>query len=125
MIAGLRAAASVILPFLIALFLAMVSLPLFNWLRHKRMPAPLAVVVTLLIVFSLVFGFGALVGGSISGFTEAAPKYRERLETMAVEGLAWLESHGLAVPEQLTQEILQPGQVMDLATTALRGIASV
>ena len=35
-VAGLRAAAQVILPFLVAVFLAVVSVPLMGWLQRRR-----------------------------------------------------------------------------------------
>ena len=41
-IAGLRAAAPIILPFLIAVFLAVVNVPLMNWLVRIRVPKPAA-----------------------------------------------------------------------------------
>ena len=48
-IAGLKAAKTLILPFLLALFLAMVTLPLLNWLREKNLPTPLAVLATVVV----------------------------------------------------------------------------
>ena len=42
-IAGIKAASSLILPLLVAVFLAMISLPLLNWLLDKRVPTALAV----------------------------------------------------------------------------------
>ena len=125
LVAGLKAAASLILPFLVALFLAMVSLPLLNWLQGKGIPTPIAVLVTVVVVFAVVFGFGVLVGGSVAGFTEAAPRYRERIELMAVDALGWVSSLGVNVPQELTTDIVRPGRVMDMATTTLRGIAAV
>ena len=41
-IAGLRAAAPIILPFLIAVFLAVVNVPLMNWLMRNRVPKPVS-----------------------------------------------------------------------------------
>jgi predicted PurR-regulated permease PerM len=124
-VAGLKAAASLFLPFLVALFLAMVSLPLLNWLQRKGIPTPIAVLITIVVVFAVVFGFGVLIGGSIAGFTEAAPRYRERIELMAADVLQWFASLGIAVPQELTTDIVRPGRVMDLAATTLRGVAAV
>jgi predicted PurR-regulated permease PerM len=81
--------------------------------------------ITIVVVFAVVFGFGVLVGGSVAGFTEAAPRYRERIELMAADALRWVSTQGIAVPQELTTEIVQPGRVMDLATTTLRGVAAV
>jgi predicted PurR-regulated permease PerM len=124
-VAGIRFAASLLLPFLIAFFLAMVSLPLLNWLQSKRIPTILAMLITVIVVVAVLFSFGALIGGSISGFTEAAPRYRARLEDMLVELIEWIRGYGVTVPEEFTKDIIQPGAVMDLATTTLRGVAAV
>ena len=56
-IAGAKAASSLILPLLVAVFLAMISLPLLNWLQKKRVPIALAVPATILAAF-VVLGAG-------------------------------------------------------------------
>ncbi|HXV75078.1 MAG TPA: AI-2E family transporter [Candidatus Polarisedimenticolaceae bacterium] len=124
-IAGIKAAASLLLPFIVALFLAMVSLPLLTWLHARRVPSGLAVLITVTVVAAVVFSLGALIGGSISSFTDAAPRYRLRLEQMLVELLDWLTARGLTIPQDYTREIVRPGAMMDLAATTLRGVASV
>jgi predicted PurR-regulated permease PerM len=102
----------------------MVSLPLLHWLKSRRIPNPLAVLITVVVVVAVVFSFGALVGGSIAGFTEAAPRYRLRLEGLLTNLLEWLNARGVTVPEEYTRDIVQPGAVMDMATTTLRGLAA-
>ncbi|HWV57217.1 MAG TPA: hypothetical protein VNZ57_07075, partial [Longimicrobiales bacterium] len=57
---GLRAASAIFVPFLIALFLAMLNLPLLNWLRRWRVPLPLAVLATVL-VNGMIFAFVVMV----------------------------------------------------------------
>ena len=124
-IAGLKAASSLLLPFLVALFLAMVSLPLLNWLQGWKIPTPVAVLITIVVLIAVVFGFGMLVGGSVAGFTEAAPRYRERIEVTFADVLNWLGTHGISVPPEFTTDIVRPGAVMDLAATTLRAVAAV
>ena len=75
-VAGLKAASTVILPFLIAIFLAILTLPLLNWLQSKNVPKALAVLITLLFALGVLAGLVFLVGQSIQDFTAAAPKYR-------------------------------------------------
>ena len=62
-IAGLRAAAPIILPFLIAVFLAVVNVPLMNWLMRNRVPKSIAVVLTIL--FGLAGIAVSLPGGAV------------------------------------------------------------
>ena len=59
-IAGMKAAASVILPFFIAVFIAMISFPLLNWLQSKRVPNALALLATLFAVISVLPSCGTL-----------------------------------------------------------------
>ena len=81
-VAGLRAAAPVAIPFLLALFLAMLSLPLLRRLRAWGVPTALGVLAA---VGANVVGLLAVLGvaaGSVQAFTEAAPRYRARLEDL-------------------------------------------
>ena len=94
-----------ILPFLVALFLAMVTLPLLNWLQAKRIPTPLAVATTILVALLVLGGIAVVIGGSIKGFTAQAPKYKQNLEQVVGGVQQWLVARGLDVPEQLGQSI--------------------
>ena len=52
---GLRLAQPIMMPFAVAAFLAVISLPVVLWLRTKRIPTPVAILLTVLAVAS-VFG---------------------------------------------------------------------
>jgi len=124
-IAGLKAAASLFLPFLIAVFLSMITLPLLNWLQSRGIPTPLAVIVTIFTALAALAGIVVLVGGSIAGFTAQAPKYKERLDVISIGARGWLQAQGLGIPEEIVADIIDPARAMDLVTGALRGIAGV
>ena len=125
-IAGMKAAASVILPFFIAVFIAMISFPLLNWLQSKRVPNALALLATLFAVISVLVAFGLLVAGSISSFTAQAPKYQAQLEQMFSGVLVWLEARGLDVTEQITTlDLLNPARALNLVTGSLRALTAV
>ena len=123
-IAGLKAAASLILPFLIAVFLALITLPLLNWLQRKGIRTGLAVTVTLLMALGVLVGIAVFIGGSIKDFTAAAPEYQARLEALYADFTVWVEAHGLPVQQQLTLDMINPGQLVDVFTSSLRGLAA-
>ena len=56
-VAGLRAGTNFLVPFALALFLAVLSMPLMFWLQLRRVPAPLAIALTMLVIGAL-FGAG-------------------------------------------------------------------
>lgn len=128
LVAGLRAASSLILPFLVAGFLAMITLPLLNWLRAKRIPIVLAVLVTMLVALLVLGGIALIIGGSIRGFTTQAPKYKESLDLMSAQVLEWLAGHRIHVPEEVSRSIstlFSPAHAVDVVTGALRGLTGV
>ena len=98
-IAGLRAAAELILPFLIAVFLAVVNVPLMNWLVRMRVPKPLAVLLTVLTVASVIGILVTLLAQSVNQLTEVIPRYRARVGELAVSLTALGASLGLPVEE--------------------------
>jgi len=127
-IAGMKAAASLILPFLVALFLAMITLPLLNWLTSKRIPKPLAVPATIIVALAVLVGIAAVIGGSIKGFTDQAPKYKQNLDQVVTGVQQWIETRGLALPDPLGQSVgnmLQPSQAFDMIAGTLKGAAGV
>jgi predicted PurR-regulated permease PerM len=124
-IAGMRAASSVILPFLVAIFLAMISLPLLNWLQGRRVPKWLALLITLVVLIGLVIAIVALVGNSIKEFTDAAPRYRAKLTAMSSNLLAWLQERGVRVSGEMIGDWFDPGRTFDLVSGTLLGVTAV
>lgn len=96
-VAGLRAIKAIALPFIIAIFLSVLSAPLVAWLERRRVPRFLSVVTAVLANVAVAVAIVVAVGGSIRAFTESAPEYQQRLEREVREGLVWLEDKGFAL----------------------------
>ncbi len=124
-VAGLKAAADLLLPILAALFLAILSLPLLAWLRRRRVPSPLAVLLTMLVAVLVIGGIAGLIGGSVGQFVGAAPFYQERLNDLAGRFAAWLQGHGLDTSRIFDLSHFDAGMVMNLISTFLNGIVSI
>ncbi|MDF1754414.1 MAG: AI-2E family transporter [Verrucomicrobiales bacterium] len=85
-VTGLKLSAEICVPIAMGLFLGVLSLPVLNFLNKKcKLPRPLAILVTVLIVFLLLGGMGFVVSGVIPEFQERGPEYAERLKTQAAE----------------------------------------
>jgi len=96
-IAGLRAAAGIIVPFLISVFVAIISLPLQNWLIYRKVPSGLAVFLTLIMDILIFVGFGFLIGGSVQGFSDRADVYQKNLVALIQSMNQYLHPLGLRV----------------------------
>ncbi len=124
-VAGLRAAADLLLPVLAALFLSILSLPLLAWFRRRRVPSPLAVVLTMAVAILLIGGIGGLIGGSVGQFVGAAPVYQERLNALAGRFASWLQGHGLDTSRIFDPSHFDAGMVMNFISGTLNGIVSL
>ena len=123
-VAGLKAAAVFFLPFFLALFLTILSLPFFTRLLARRVPAGLAIAATMLIVVVVLAVVGGVITASVADLTAKLPEYQERLRAAAVAAVDWLEAHRVAVPRQITTEALDLGAVVNFVGNAFRGVAT-
>ena len=132
LVAGLRAASSVIEPFLIALFVVTLSLPVLFWLK-QRLPTMLAVFGTILLDIAVLAAAGSLVGTTVNQLAGDMDKYQDRLTALLDDGVTWLEERGLqpewlAVPDASERlgllSRLDSSLLFDFANQALRYTAT-
>ncbi len=101
-IAGMRAAVTIVVPFLLAAFIAIISAPPLFWLHRKGLPIWLALIIVISGVLLIGFLISGLVGSSIKDFSDDLPAYEAKLRALITGVVTWLESHkidtaGLAV----------------------------
>jgi predicted PurR-regulated permease PerM len=123
-VAGLKAAAPIVVPILLGLFLAVLSLPLQSWLE-RRMPAALAVSCTILAGALVLFVAGLVLTASLGDLAAAAPIYQVRVQRLADNTLGWLQERGLVPPEWTSRNLLTLAPVFDLLGGTLLGVASL
>ncbi len=80
---GLKASASLFIPVMAGLFLALLSLPILNWLAARALPRPLAVVATVLIDLLILFVIVFLLSGVIGDLQSKSADYAERMRKQA------------------------------------------
>jgi predicted PurR-regulated permease PerM len=114
-VAGLKAAAPLLGPLLLALFLATLSLPLLRWLLAHKVRPGLAVLATVLANIALLTAFGFALTGALNGFTKVAPGYIQQLYGMINSGLEALRDRGIDLAARFAAAQIDPGQVVDLA----------
>lgn len=124
-IAGMKAASSLIVPFLLAVFVSIVCASPLAWLRRHKTPnwlALLIVIVGIAVLGSLVI---AVIGGSINDFTKNLPHYQARLNTQSSTIRTWLGERGIGLPADLLSEYVDMGAVMALVGSTLSSLGSV
>lgn len=84
-VAGLKAAAGLFIPIMLGLFLALLSMPILNFLDRRGLPRPLAVLMTVLVDVLIFGGIIFLASGVIGNFTEKSVEYTEKFRNQAAE----------------------------------------
>ena len=124
-VAGMRAAQPLLIPFLLAAFIAVISAPPLFWLQRKGVPTILAILIVLLVVIVIGFVMATLVGTSLKDFSQSLPAYDARVRAQATSILAWLTGLGVKVSEQELLEAFDPAAAMNLVASMLNGLRGV
>ena len=124
-LAGLRASGQLLLPFLVSVFLAIISLPFMAGLRRWGLPPVLAVLATVLTAVAVLAGVVIVIGQSLNEFTAAAPGYQARFQELIGWVLEWLEARGVDTAGWSTPDMLNPAALMDLVGGTLRAVAAI
>jgi len=124
-VAGLKAVSSILLPVLIAVFLAVLSIPPVAWLQRHRVPDKLAVLFVFVGFLLAFFVVSAIVGNSIQGFIKNIPEYEVLLQEKIAVPVNMLEEYGIKISDTTLSQHVDVGQVMSLAGTAVGALGGM
>lgn len=92
---GLKVTAGVLVPIAYAFFLAILSYPLVRWLRQHRVPAPVALGITMLVNLAVLAGLITVGVRLLINFWADLPRYLRGLERILNDFAGWLEANGI------------------------------
>src|SRR3990172_2415280 len=124
-VAGMKAASSILVPFFLAVFIAVLCTPPLFWLKHKGVPKVLALVLIFVAILVVGLLFGALIGPSLNHFVSSLPDYQERLSSHFAALISWLREKGVTIPPEEVPGTFHPGWVMSLAGSIFSALSSV
>ena len=124
-IAGMRAASPLIVPFLLAVFLAIICAPMLFWLKKRKIPELFGIVIILVFVVGIWLVLAMLVSSALSEFSRNIPYYQDRLNLILKAVLQWLSEVGITIDNSLALEIITPGKVMRLIGGTLNGLGGM
>lgn len=113
-VAGLRAAQDIVVPFLSAAFLTLLSLPLLRWFQDRRLPTWLAMLVITVLVILVGLAIVMVVGSSVTELQKQMPAYQERVVAIQTNLNNWLTSHGIKSHLFVDQQFFNADRVVSL-----------
>lgn len=124
-VAGMKAAETILVPFLLSLFIAFIAAPPMFWLKDRGVPSFLALLIVLATLVTSVTFVGILVGTSVNDFTKDLPQYQQRLREDFNGLVTLLEKYGLILPDKSLLQSFEPGAIMDMTASLLVNLSGV
>jgi AI-2 transport protein TqsA len=121
-LAGLKHASPLVVPLLLAFFLAILSAPLVFELMRRGIHAYVAVGVAMLANLGFVGAIGGLGAGSLNAFAREMPRYQARVAVLLGEASSWLAERGVPGIGELLPRVIDYNA---LGGAVAKGIASL
>lgn len=124
-LAGIKAASVIVVPFLLALFLAIILSPLFLWLKSKGLPQSIALLLVVLLLFGTITTLVMLIGNSVQDFTQNVSLYEAKLRTDFSNFLGFLDHYNIKIPKEDILSVFATDSVMEYIARTLRSLGGL
>lgn len=118
-VAGMRAAQPLLVPFLLAIFISIICTGPMHWLQSRKIPPPLAILIIMLAMMVVGMTILTLIGTSVNDFTRAIPGYQEKLRVQTLALLPVLEKLGIKITPGELLNYFDPGKAMQMVASTL------
>ncbi|MDA2918346.1 AI-2E family transporter [Desulfobacterota bacterium AH_259_B03_O07] len=120
-LAGMRAASSLVGFILLATLLAISVTPILGWLVKKGLSRSLALLIIILVVIVGGIGVATFVGTSMAELVQTLPTYEASLDEVSKSLTDLLSRVGIDLSDLLSHEEFDPKRLLKIATTLIGG----
>lgn len=121
----MKAAASILTPFLLAFLLAESIRPLPDWLMRKKLPLGISMLLTLLIVLVGGVAVVSLLGVSIAQLIERRPTYQSGVTSLQERMFAFLAARGINPSKLRFLDMFGPSRIVDLTGQMVGAVGQI
>jgi predicted PurR-regulated permease PerM len=124
-VAGMSAAKAIIVPFFLAAFISIGGSPILFWLKKRKFPTWLALLIVMCGILVFLLLIAGLVGSSVNDFSSKLPFYEMRLRGQTNAVLDWLDRTGVDVDRLELNKIFNSAAIMKLVVNLLNELGGV
>ncbi|RHW77072.1 AI-2E family transporter [Colwellia sp. RSH04] len=124
-LAGVKVAASIIVPFLLSLFIAIICNPLIAKASQYKIPKAISVIFVIVCFVFVALSLTGLVGKSLNELSQQLPQYRVQLKEQFVWLTELFTKYNIDISISVLSEYFDPAAAMGLAAEMLSGFGSV
>lgn len=118
-VAGMKAAGAILVPFLLSIFIALIFSPFLFWMQGKGVRQGISILIILIAIVLVASLLGRLVGTSVNEFLGEQNDLQSKLAERSAPLIAWLETKGVDVTDENIRELLNPGKAIQMAQNTL------
>lgn len=122
--AGVKIAADMIVPFILAMFIAVILNPLIRRLERLRVPRVLAISLVVMAIVMLMALLLAYLGTSLNELARTLPQYRSSLITPLQAIEPWLQRAGITVSVDELVKYIDPNAAMTLVSSLITQLSN-
>lgn len=120
---AMKLASGVLVPALLALFIAIVCTEPMYWMVEKGIPRGIAILLVVLALLGLSSIVPFVISGSFIQFTEELPTYQDRLDKLFAQSITWVEDWGYDVDS--LRAVFDPSEALGYVQTVLAALGGI
>ena len=124
-IAGLKAASTIVIPVLLSVFIAIISAPALFWLVEKKVPKFLAFTIVVGVVILVLSLFGMVISSSAGDFIHSLPEHQDKLRLVTEKIAKFAENHGMPLSTDTILNHVDPSMALGLTGRMLGSIGGL
>lgn len=124
-VAGIREAQPLLVPFLLSIFIAIIVTPALSFLKSHRIPTGAAILLIALLIVIVGLLLGGLIGNSVETFSSQLPVYQEKLRSLTAAMSRWLAARGVVISTHSVTALLDPARALSMAAQGLTSLTGL
>jgi len=124
-LAGIKSASDVLVPFLLSLFIAIILSPSYNYIKSKKVPEGIALLLVIGLFLVFLALVGKLIGTSVADFSANTDVYASKLTSHYTDIANYALSIGVTLPVDDFSNLFNSKRIMTFGTTILQGMGSM
>lgn len=124
-LAGVKSASAIIIPFLLSLFIAIILSPSYNFFKKKGIPEAISLLLVISIFLTFLALVAKLIGTSATDFSANINMYSDKLSSYYMSIASYAEDFGIVLPVNEFSNLVDSKRIMTFGTTVLQSMGSM
>ncbi|NQZ49443.1 MAG: AI-2E family transporter, partial [Moritella sp.] len=122
---GIKIATPIIIPFLLAVFIAIICNPLVNVITRCRIPRAIAIFVVLMLAITIGLSITSVIGSSVQQLTSNIGDYQSQIRGHYGDLVVFLSKYNIKISSDTLLEYFNPGTAVTMVSSMVSSLSGV